>query len=280
MTIHCILRLPPRAGAHLTALAVGVAITLATLATLPTLADNGGLPMAEPESVGMSSERLLRIGEGMRRLIDDDKIPGTVTLVARRGKVVHFEANGLRDVEAGLPMEHDTIFRLYSQSKVVTGAAVMLLFEEGHFLMTDPVSKYLPEFSDMQVYIGEEDGEIVTEPAAAPITIQQLATHTSGMTYSFFPSPVGRMYAANGVVATGTPLPIPSEECRGGSRRRGRNAQGMEQTRGRDAARRAAGDRVALQRRHGCTRALGGSRIRHELRRLPAGTPLRTARDA
>ncbi len=189
---------------------VATAVLAAALGAPPALADNGGLPMAEPESVGMSSERLERIGVGMRRLIDDGKIPGTVTLVARRGKVVHFETNGLRDVEAGLPMEHDTIFRLYSQSKVVTGAAVMLLFEEGHFLLTDPVSKYLPEFAEMQVYLGEEEGEILTEPAG-PITIQELATHTSGLTYSFFPTPVGRMYRRHGVVATGTPMPIPME---------------------------------------------------------------------
>ena len=83
----------------------------------------------------MSAERLERVGQGMRRLIDDQKIPGAVTLIARRGKVVHFEANGLRNVEAGLPMEKDTIFRLYSQSKLITGAAVMMLFEEGHFLV-------------------------------------------------------------------------------------------------------------------------------------------------
>ena len=185
---------------------------LAALAASPVLADANAVPMAEPESVGMSSERLERIGEGMRRLIDDGKIPGTVTLVARRGKVVHFETNGLRDVAAGLPMERDTIFRLYSQSKVVTGAAVMILFEEGRFLLTDPVSKYLPEFAEMQVYLGEEDGEMVTEPAG-PITIQQLATHTSGLTYGFIPTAVGRMYTENGVVATGTPLPIEGEEA-------------------------------------------------------------------
>ena len=198
--------------AHTAATPLRTLVLLAGLGFTPsTFADNGTLPMAEPESVGMSSERLDRIGEGMRRLIDDGKIPGTVTLVARRGKVVHFEANGLRDVEAGLPMKHDTIFRLYSQSKVVTGAAVMVLFEEGHFLMTDPVSKYLPEFAEMQVYLGEEDGEVRTEPAAGPITIQQLAAHTSGLTYNFFPTPVGRMYAANGVVATGTPAPVAVE---------------------------------------------------------------------
>ena len=150
--------------------------------------------MSYPEKVGMSSERLDHIGTTMRRLIDEKKIPGTVTLVARKGKVVHFEANGMRDLERGLPMEKDTIFRIYSQSKPVTGAALMMLFEEGKFLMTDPISKYLPEFTDMKVYVGEENGKIKTEPTNSPITIQQLASHTSGLSYSFMPGPVGAMY--------------------------------------------------------------------------------------
>ena len=174
--------------------AVAPALLAALLLAPRALADADSLPMAEPESVGMSSERLERIGKGLGRLIDAGHIPGTVSLVARRGKIVHFEAAGLRNVEAGLPMERDTIFRLYSQTKPVTGAAVMMLFEEGHFLMTDPVAKYLPEFADMEVYLGERDGEIQTEPAG-PITIQQLATHTAGLTYGFFPTPVGKMYA-------------------------------------------------------------------------------------
>ena len=118
--------------------------------------------MIKAEQVGMSSKRLDRIGEVMRRLIGEKKIPGTVTLVARKGEVVHFEANGLRDVERNLPMEKDTIFRIYSQSKPITGAAIMMLFEEGKFLMTDPISKYLPEFAVMEVCVGEEKGNIQT----------------------------------------------------------------------------------------------------------------------
>jgi CubicO group peptidase (beta-lactamase class C family) len=94
-------------------------------------------------------------------------------------------------------MTRDTIFRLYSQSKPVTAAAVMVLFEEGKFLLTDPVAKYLPEFADMKVYVGEENGQIKTEPAG-PITIQHLLTHTAGFTYDFFPTPVGRMYGPAG----------------------------------------------------------------------------------
>jgi CubicO group peptidase (beta-lactamase class C family) len=157
--------------------------------------------VTKAERVGMSSERLTRIGRGMRRLIDADKIPGTVTLVARRGEVVHYEANGLRNIAAGLPMEKDTIFRLYSQSKPVTGAAIMMLFEEGHFLLTDPIAKYLPEFANMQVYVSEENGETQTTPARA-ITIQHLLTHTSGLSYAFFPTPVGKMYVQAGVLGS------------------------------------------------------------------------------
>ena len=158
----------------------------------------GEILLTKSERVGMSGERLDRIATVMRKLIDEKKIPGTVSLVARRGKVVHFEANGLRDAQRGLPMELDTIFRLYSQTKPIVGAAVMVLFEEGHFLLSDPISKYLPEFSNMRVYLGEQNDEIRTEPAS-PITIHHLLTHTSGLTYEFFPNPVGKMYLANGV---------------------------------------------------------------------------------
>ena len=185
------------------------AVVMAALTTATVAADTDPIPMAAPESVGMSSDRLERIGVAMRRLIDAGNIPGTVTLVARRGKVVHFEANGMRDVAAGLPMEKDTIFRLYSQSKPVTGAAIMLLFEEGHFLMTDPVADYLPEFAEMEVFLGAEDGEVQTEPATA-MTIGQLATHTSGLTYDFFGSPVGVMYAEAGVTGSAPDSPHPN----------------------------------------------------------------------
>jgi CubicO group peptidase (beta-lactamase class C family) len=154
------------------------------------------IKLTKPESVGISSERLTNIGDSMRSLIDSKKIPGTVTLVARKGEVVHFEANGMRDLERNLPMEIDTIHRIYSQSKPITGAALMMLFEEGKFLMTDPLAKYLPEFSDMQVCVGEENGKMKTEAATSPITIQQLASHTSGLSYSFVPGPVGAMYNA------------------------------------------------------------------------------------
>lgn len=173
---------------------------LAVAAASPVLAgDADELSVSPAEDVGMSTERLARIVPGMQRLIEADKIPGTVTLVARHGKVVHFEAIGSRHIGNGLPMEKDTIFRLYSQSKPVTAVAVMILFEEGHFLLTEPVAKYLPEFADLRVYLATNDGVVETEPAE-PMTIQHLLTHTSGLSYDFMPTPVGRMYQKNGVV--------------------------------------------------------------------------------
>jgi CubicO group peptidase (beta-lactamase class C family) len=135
----------------------------------------------------------------MQRYVDAGNLPGVVTLVARRGKVVHFDAVGWRDVATKAPMSRDTIVRLYSQSKPVTAVAVMILYEEGRFLLTDPLAKYLPEFKDMKVYLGEENGQVKTEPANA-ITIQHLLTHTAGFTYDFFQTPVARMYAQAGTV--------------------------------------------------------------------------------
>lgn len=135
-------------------------------------------PMAIPEEVGMSSERLARIRPFMQHLVDEGRIPGAITLVARRGRIVHFEHLGSRDIENARPMEPDTILRLYSQSKQVTGVAVMILYEEGRFLLSDPVSLYLPEFKDMKVLTEKGDLE-----EARPMTVKQLLTHMAGLTY-------------------------------------------------------------------------------------------------
>lgn len=168
---------------------------LAALLTVSTLTSHADVRVSKAESVGMSTTRLVNVSNNLNRLINEKKIAGTVSLIARKGKVVHFEANGMNDVGAQKPMRTDAIFRLYSQTKPVTGVAVMMLFEEGHFLLKDPISKFLPEFKDMQVYVGMKDGEVVTEPAR-PITIHQLLTHTSGLTYDFIESPVANMYKA------------------------------------------------------------------------------------
>jgi CubicO group peptidase (beta-lactamase class C family) len=189
--------------------AVLVSLALAFLFT--QIADSKELSVSRAESVGMSTERLQNVGISLRRLIDDRKISGTVSLVARKGQVVHFEANGLNNVGAEQAMTTDAIFRLYSQTKPVTGVAVMMLFEQGHFLLSDPISKFLPEFKDMRVYLGEQDGVVQTEPAR-PITIHQLLTHTSGLTYDFVSSPVANMYKKAGVMGADSQSPLTSLE--------------------------------------------------------------------
>ena len=117
------------------------------------LPDMDGVPTAEPETVGMSSERLERLDSVMQGYVDRNEVAGVVTLVARRGKVVHFSVRGQRDVENGAPMNHDAIFRIASMTKPVASVALMMLYEEGHFQLRDPISTWLPEFADMQVAI-------------------------------------------------------------------------------------------------------------------------------
>ncbi len=147
------------------------------------------LPTSKPEDVGMSSERLARIGAAMDRYIDQELVPGTVTLVARKGQVVHFEARGNRDVEADAPMTTDTIFRIASMTKPVTSVALMMLYEEGHFQLSDPISKWLPEYKDMKVALpagAERLGTAVRlVPADRPITVQHILTHTAGFANSY-----------------------------------------------------------------------------------------------
>ena len=171
-------------GVFLVAVAVGFANTAADLPEMD------GVPTAEPETVGMSSERLERLDRVMQGYIDRNEVAGVVTLVARRGKVVHFSALGERDAESGAPMPHDAIFRIASMTKPIVSTALMMLYEEGHFQLRDPISKWLPEFADMQVAIPPPPQERVTVrvktiPAARPITVQQLLTHTAGLANSY-----------------------------------------------------------------------------------------------
>jgi CubicO group peptidase (beta-lactamase class C family) len=144
------------------------------------------LPMIKPEEVGMSSERLSRIRPVMQRYVDRNLVPGVVTLVARQGHVVYLDAVGFRDVEAKASMKTDTIFRIASMTKPITSVALMMLYEEGHFLLSDPISKWIPEFSDPKVAISVPQREFTGTlwtlvPAARPITIRHLLTHTAGL---------------------------------------------------------------------------------------------------
>jgi CubicO group peptidase (beta-lactamase class C family) len=135
-----------------------------------------------PETVGLSSSRLARIGQAMQRYVEGGKLAGTLTLVARRGKIAHLQPLGLMDVEARKPMEHDTIFRIYSMSKPVTSVAVMMLYEEGAFLLTDPIHKFIPAFADVRV-LAQTPAGVDLVPPQRPIAIRDLLTHTAGLGY-------------------------------------------------------------------------------------------------
>jgi CubicO group peptidase (beta-lactamase class C family) len=151
------------------------------------------LPAAKPESLGLSSERLERIATVVQHDIDGKRIAGAVTLVVRHGHVAWFKAQGMMDREAGKPMPTDAMFRICSMTKPITSVAVMMLYEEGKFLLDDPVSKYLPEFKNPKVLVKPASGEPYTIPATKEITIRDLLRHTSGMTYSWN-TDLGPMY--------------------------------------------------------------------------------------
>ena len=151
-------------------------IAAAFLWILPVAAQD--LPVAKPESVGMSSKRLERIHAYIQDYIDTNQIAGAVTLVARRGKVVHFDAQGWRYKEENLPMEKDTIFSLASMTKPFVSSALMMLWEDGKFMLDDPISKWLPAYANKQV-LDPLTGQRVA--AVRPITVRHVLTHTSGL---------------------------------------------------------------------------------------------------
>jgi CubicO group peptidase (beta-lactamase class C family) len=158
------------------------------------------LPTAKPEAVGLSSERLERIGAVVQRDIDDKRIAGAVTLVIRRGHVAWFKAQGTMDREANKAMRPDTMFRICSMSKPITSTAVMMLYEEGFFLLEDPISKYLPEFKNPKVLVKPAVGDPYSIPATKEITIRDLLRHTSGLTYNWN-ADLGSMYRSANVAS-------------------------------------------------------------------------------
>lgn len=154
-------------------------LTLMTLwlaATAP--AGAAELPASTPAAEGMSAEKLAKVGEIMNRLIEDKKIAGGTVLVARNGKLMFQETYGLRNLDGKLPVERDTIFRIYSMSKAITSAAALMLVDEGRLELDAPVAKYLPAFAEMKVVDGEAE-----RAAKSPIAVKDLFLHTSGITY-------------------------------------------------------------------------------------------------
>ena len=145
------------------------------------------IPTATPESVGMSTARLARIEPAMQRYIDESLTPGVTTAILRKGKLVHFSALGDMDVGAGKAMQDDTIFRIASMTKPITSVALMMLWEQGHFQLRDPVAKFIPEFADVKVKIpGQVNGSAETlEPLQRPIQIRDMLTHTAGLANNY-----------------------------------------------------------------------------------------------
>jgi CubicO group peptidase (beta-lactamase class C family) len=165
-----------------------------------------------PTDVGMSTERLERIDKIISGAIKENRIPGAVALVARRGRIVYFKAFGQADTQSGRAMRKDDIFRIASQSKAITATAVMMLWEEGHFQLDDPIAKWIPEFQGAGVLqtLNESDGTWTTEPAKSPITIRHLLTHTSGIGYGVIDSDARfkKIYGDAGVTDLFTTEPV------------------------------------------------------------------------
>lgn len=143
------------------------------------------MDIVKPESVGLCSERLGRVNAWLQAQVSGGRLAGASVLIGRRGQVAFFEATGLADLDTGASFARDTIVRIYSMTKPVTSVAAMMLYEEGCFQLDDPVHKYLPEFKDVRVWQGGSAPIDATDPVEKPITIANLMTHTSGLTYGF-----------------------------------------------------------------------------------------------
>lgn len=169
-------------------------------AAVPDLGRWVAMSSPSPTDLGFDAGRLARLDEVLHRYVDDGKVPGVQTLISRRGELVHRDCYGLTDVDTGAPVEPDTLYRIYSMTKPITSVALMMLFEEGHLLLDDPVSRWIPELADVQVWTGGTADDPETRPLEAPITVHQLLTHTAGLTYGFqYAHPVDELYRRLGL---------------------------------------------------------------------------------
>jgi len=162
-----------------------------------------------PEDVGLSASRLENVSRLMEQYVDYGKLSGALTAVVRRDKLVYLETCGMRDVELAKPVEEDTIFRFYSMTKPITTVAAMMLYEEGRFQLDDPVSKYIPALGNLKVFISGDENRYETEATDRDITVRDLMTHTSGLTYGWMEaSPVDALYRTNDVNFNGGDKPL------------------------------------------------------------------------
>ncbi|ENZ81439.1 MULTISPECIES: serine hydrolase domain-containing protein [Caulobacter] len=164
---------------------------------------SSAFPASRPESVGFSADGLKALDAHMQGLVDAGHLPGVTTMLVRHGKVVNFEVHGKKGFD-GPPMTKDTVFRIYSQSKPVTGVAMMILFEEGKWKLDDPVSKYIPEFASLRVFKGvNSDGSFDTVPADRPPTMREIMSHSGGFAYGLVPdNPIDKAYVDTGVLGS------------------------------------------------------------------------------
>ena len=196
----------------------------------------------KPEEVGLSSKRLARVNAWAQHLVDSGRLPGLITMVARHGKLAHFNICGMADVKREIRLAPDTIFRFYSMTKPLTSTAIMMLYEEGLFQLDDPITRFLPCFKDMRVAVGGMRGKLETVPAERDITFRDLLTHTSGLTYGFMEAtPVDGQYRDRGVDFQTSDKSLAE----------------MVETGGGDSVDRPARRRVELQYRDGCSRPPG-----------------------
>ncbi|WP_370966134.1 serine hydrolase domain-containing protein [Amycolatopsis sp. cg9] len=167
----------------------------------------------DPAEAGFDADRLKRLDAHFDRYVEDGRLPGWLAVVSRHGRVVHIGRGGHRDVEADLPVETDTLWRIFSMTKPITSVAAMMLAEEGLLELDDPISRWLPEFASPRVFVKGSALAPVTEPATSPIRVWHLLTHTAGLTYGFHHGhPVDAIYRAAGF-EWGTPPGADLAEC-------------------------------------------------------------------
>ena len=167
-----------------------------------------GLDAAAPADVGLSAERLARLDAGLQAMVDDGELAGVVALLARHGKVAFAHTSGVQDIDSGRPMQRDSIFRIFSMTKPITGVAMMMLHEEGKWRLNDPVSRYIPELAGLQVHVGSnDDGSMKLVEADHEMTMRELMTHTAGLGYVLNPRhPVNRLFLEKRVLNPLEPL--------------------------------------------------------------------------
>ncbi|MDQ1049931.1 serine hydrolase [Streptomyces sp. V4I2] len=160
----------------------------------------------DPGEVGLDAKALDRLDQHFAHYVDEGRMPGYLVAVSRGGRVAHLTTHGRRDLAAGLPVEADTLWRIYSMTKPVTAVAALILVEEGRLSLDDPVERFVPAFAEPRVYVSGSGADTVTRPADGPIRVRHLMTHTSGLTFAFYHAhPVDALYREAGLESSVIP---------------------------------------------------------------------------